>query len=377
MHIAAALTGCILLALVLVDSFNTLILARRTRHVFRIARLYYQATWGPFAAVARRIKSPLRRESMLGVYGPLSFLFLIALWGVGLVFSFGLLEWSVGMRSSQLAPTFGHDLYLSARALVTLNDGDPQNAASQFLSVCEGGLGLAFLGSVVGYLPVLYQSFAERELAISLLDARAGSPPSAGGLLASTPFEPDAVIRQLGQWESWMAQLLENEISFPMLGYFRSQHSNQSWLTALVAMTDYATLLGVVSHESVKLQADLTAAMGRHVLSDVVVIFGLENSSEKQRLSSRLPERAPQLRTLLASRPGIFDAAQFSSASLQEKAAAYEPQARALSAYFLMSLPAATPDPAVRNNWRSGLSNRDESPFAVSDPFEKSQERSG
>jgi hypothetical protein len=228
-----------------VDAFNTLVLARRTRHLFRIARLYYQLTWRPFAWSARKIKSPLRRESVLGIYGPTSPLLLIVLWGIGLVVSFGLLEWSVGMNSAGFASTFAHDLYLSSRALVTLNDGDPKNAASQVLSVCEGGLGLAFLGLVVGYLPVLYQSFAKREIIISLLDARAGSPPSAGGLLASTPIEASGVIHQLERWESWMAQLLENQISFPMLGYFRSQHSNQSWLTALVAIVDYATIVDI------------------------------------------------------------------------------------------------------------------------------------
>jgi hypothetical protein len=355
-----------------VDAFNTLVLARRTRHVFRIARLYYQSTWTPLAALARRIQSPLRRESVLGVYGPMSLLLLIALWGIALALAFGLLQWSVGMKSPEFTPTFAHDLYLSSRALVTLNDGDPKNAASQFLSVCEGGLGLAFLGLVVGYLPVLYQSFAKRELAISLLDARAGSPPSAGGLLASMPFEPDGVVQQLERWESWMAQLLENQISFPMLGYFRSQHSNQAWLTALVALVDYATVIGIASEGTLKLQADLTAAMGRHVLSDVVVIFGLEQSCEKKP-SSRLSGRAEQLRGLLIRRPGIFDIGRFSDVSLNERVAGYEPQASALSTYFLMSLPAAIPDQAVRDDWRVGISDRDESPFAVSDPFKDSQ----
>jgi hypothetical protein len=361
-----------MIALVLMDAFNTLVLARRTRHVFRIARLYYQLTWRPLSVLARKIKSPLRRESLLGIYGPMSLLLLIALWGIGLAFSFGLLEWSVGLKSTEFSPTFVHDLYLSSRTLVTINDGDPKNGASQFISVCEGGLGLAFLGLVVGYLPVLYQSFAKRELAISLLDARAGSPPSAGGLLASMPFEVTGTIHQLEKWESWMAQLLENQISFPMLGYFRSQHSNQAWLTALVAITDYATVIGLASDGSLRLQANLTAAMGRHVLSDVVVIFGLEQSC-RTNVSSRLQGCAEQLRGLLAQRPGSFDVRKLTEASLKQRIAGYEPQAAALSTYFLMSLPSAVPDEAVRDDWRVGFSARDETPFAVSDPFEDSQ----
>jgi hypothetical protein len=48
--------------LALVDASSTLALARRTRHILRIARLFYQITWTPVAAVARRMKSPLRRN---------------------------------------------------------------------------------------------------------------------------------------------------------------------------------------------------------------------------------------------------------------------------------------------------------------------------
>jgi hypothetical protein len=60
-----------------------------------------------------------------------------------------------------------------------------------------------------------------------------------------------------------------------------------------------------------------------------------------------------------------------SNGSLKERVADYEPQAAALSAYFLMSLPPAMPDRAVREDWRVGISDRDEAPFAVSDPFKE------
>jgi hypothetical protein len=279
------------------------------------------------------------------------------------------------MKSTGSVSTFEHDIYLSALALVTLSNGSPQNTASKFLSVCEGGLGFAFLGLVVSYLPVLYQSFAKRELVISLLDARAGSPPTAGGLLASTPFEADRIIERLERWEAWMAQLLENQISFPMLGYFRSQHSNQAWLTALVAIVDYATVLGAASAGSLRMQADLTAAMGRHVLSDIVVIFGLEQACDNNQ-PSRLLGSAEQLRRLLSQRD-VFDASRFSGESLKEKAAGYEPQAAAIGAYFLMTLPGAIPDASVIEDWRVGIANRDETPFAVSDPYQGPHSNSG
>jgi hypothetical protein len=224
---------------------------------------------------------------------------------------------------------------------------------------------------VVGYLPVLYKSFATRELVISLLDARAGSPPSAGGLLATTACEAHAIIpiiQQLERWEGWMAQLLENYISFPMLGYFRSQHSNQAWLTALVAIINYATVMSAMSKGSLRLQADLTAAMGRHVLSDVVVIFGLEQSC-KGNAPSRLSGQLEQIQRVARKRAEILDVNRLSAESLDHHAAGYEPQAAALSGYFLMSLPPAVPDQAVRDDWRVGILDLTRPPSPCLIPF--------
>ena len=98
-RILAAVCGCSVLALVLVGAFDTVVLARRTRHMFRIARLFYSLTWDPFAAISRRIQSSRTREGFLSVDGPLSLLFLFALWAGALVFAFGLLRWAVGVEA--------------------------------------------------------------------------------------------------------------------------------------------------------------------------------------------------------------------------------------------------------------------------------------
>ena len=165
----AAALGCALILLVLVDAFNTIVLARRTEHIFRIARIFYLTTWKPCAAISRRISSGRWREAFLGIYGPLSLLSLFGLWALSLVFGFALLQWSLGDQPGALPGTINNDLYLSAAALFTMATGDPKNTPSRFVAVCEGGLGMGFLGLVVGYLPVLYQSVSRRELQVSLL----------------------------------------------------------------------------------------------------------------------------------------------------------------------------------------------------------------
>ncbi len=365
------MAGLATLALVLVDAFNTIVLARRTRHIFRIARIYYKAMWLPMAAAGRRIRSSASREAFLGVFAPLSLLLLFVIWAFVLVFSFGLLQWTAELRKGGTTESLWGDFLLSASALFTLSTGDPENVLSRWIAVLEGGLGLAFLGLVVGYLPVFYQSFSSRELAISLLDARAGSPPSAGAMLNATAADAHQIVQQLETWEQWASTVLENHLSYPMLAWFRSHHANQSWLTALVSIIDCAGVIGICARGELRRQAEFTFAMGRHVLTDMAALFGLEESFEahkqdpKQRIS---PADVSSLVKVLGSRTD-FDVSLLTEQSLREKSSLYEAEAAALGDYFLMTLPAWFPVEGSRSDWRASVTEREDMPLAVSDPF--------
>jgi hypothetical protein len=371
LRLLAAVIGLATLALVLVDAFNTIVLARRTRHVVRIARFYYKASWKPFSALSRRIQSSSRREAFLAIFAPLSLLTLFVIWAFALVISFGLLQWGVELRKGGVVETLSGDFLLSASALFSLSTGDPENVLSRWIAGLEGGLGLAFLGLVIGYLPVFYQSFSSRELAISLLDARAGSPPSAGAMLNAISAGSHEIVQQLKAWEQWAATVLENHLSYPMLAYFRSHHANQSWLTALVSIIDCAAVVTICAGGELRRQAEFTLAMGRHVLTDMAALFGLEENFEAHR---RDPERRLSsqdiggLVKILASRPE-FDAAQLTESALREKSGLYEPEAAALGDYFLMTLPAWFPVKGSRRDWRASVTDREDIPLSVSDPF--------
>src|SRR6266704_1646953 len=194
---------------------------------------------------AARLLSGRRRDAFLSFYGPLSLLFLLALWAVGIVFSFGLLQWAAGSAMTVVgggATGFWSDVYMSGTTFFTLGLGDvvPRTVIAKALTVVEAGTGFAFLAAVIGYFPVIYQAFSRREVAISLLDARAGSPPTAGELLWRYRWDKsgDALAELLQDWERWAADVLESHLSYPPLAYFRSQHYNQSWLGALTTILD-------------------------------------------------------------------------------------------------------------------------------------------
>src|SRR5437762_1861166 len=93
---AAGAVGAALIAVVLWDSLETIVIPRRVSRRLRLTRLFYLATWRPFAAAVGRLRAPNRREAYLSFYGPLSLLLLLGLWAVGLILGFGLLHYAAG-----------------------------------------------------------------------------------------------------------------------------------------------------------------------------------------------------------------------------------------------------------------------------------------
>src|SRR5262249_50260576 len=242
---------------------------------YRLARLYYRSTWWLWRAAAQRLPAGRWRHALLSVFGPLSLFGLMSVWAMGLIFGFGLLHWSVGTPVSgpSGSDSLGTYVYFSGTTFFTLGYGDifPTAPWGRALSVAEAGIGFGFLALVIGYLPVLYQAFSRREITISLLDARAGSPPSAGGLLPRIHHARGMVATRalLSEWERWSAELLESHLSFPLLGYHRSQHDNQSWVGALTTILDTTAFLLATGDGPERYQARLTFAMARHAAVDL------------------------------------------------------------------------------------------------------------
>src|ERR1700733_5600280 len=185
--IPAIVSGCVIIGVVLLDAFETVVLPRRVTRHFRLTAWFYRRTWIPWKAIAAPIRTPARQQIFLGYLGPLLLIMLLEFWAAGLIFGFALLQYGIGGHE-QLGNepiTFTRILYHSGETFFTLGYGDivPTSAGARVLSVLEAGMGFAFLGVVIGYLPVVYGSFSRREIQISMLDARAGSPPTATELL--------------------------------------------------------------------------------------------------------------------------------------------------------------------------------------------------
>ncbi len=360
--VMAAIAGMALISGVLWEGFETVVLPRPITRRFRLTRFFYRRTWRPWAAlVVSRIPAK-RRENWLGIFGPLSLLLLLSIWAGGLVLGFALLHWAAGSAviTHDGGTGFLADLYLSGTTFFTLGLGDviPRTSPARFLVVAESGMGFGFLALVIGYLPALNQSFARREVSISLLDARAGSPPTASEMLRRHGHERgmEALRQLLHEWERWSAEFLEGHLSYPVLAYFRSQHDNQSWLAALTAILDTCALIMAGLEGACERQAELTFAMARHAVLDLSLVF---NTRPREPSEDRLPpERLVQMRSHLAACGQKLRDGDDVDQRLRELRRLYEPYVHSLATYFQVSLPPWLAEKSSLDNWQGSFWER-------------------
>ena len=310
------------------EFFVTFMLPRRVRRDPRIARGLNRLLWIPWRAAARRLM-PASADTLLGLFGPLALIVQLAVWALGLMIGYGLIEWAVVSGPFWTRFLSSSGIFISAEAVSGSN-------ALRVVDLLEAATGVGVLFIVIGYMPSVYSAFSRRETAVSQLATRAGSPPAAATLLhrAAGRERWNELQRDLRSWEEWAAELMETHLTYPLLAFYRSQHVNQNWLAALTAMVDVAAFIKATLHDSVE-AADITFRIGRHALADLALQFHLE------------PVRVDRLSD--ADFEELFAIVDRSTAENVDSATAkrrldrlreeYEPNAQALADFLALELP--------------------------------------
>lgn len=345
-HILQGTLGMALVILVLWDAFESIVLPRTVTRYFRLTRLFYRLTWTPWAAFGRRIDAGRARDSFLSLFGPLSLLLLLSFWAFGLIAGFGMFDSAVepGPLNLKHSET---GMYLSGTTFFTLGLGDvkPRTHLARIGVVAEAGIGFGFLALVISYLPVVYAAFSRREVTISRLDVRAGSPPSAGELLRQRGerIDPQELNMLLRDFEIWSAEVLEGHLSYPVLSLYRSQHRDQSWLATLTTVLDICALV-IVGIDNINCnQASATFAMARRAAVDQAHLF-LYSRGVPEADASAMPDRLDddefeRLRVMLEGAGAILGSGSEAQEKLARLRSTYEPAVQALADYLLMPLP--------------------------------------
>jgi hypothetical protein len=355
--ILAVIVGIILIIVIIQDVFESIVLPRRVSTRFRLSRIFYTSTWALWSLIARKMRPGNRREFYLSYYGPASLLIMLVVWALVLVLSFALIQWglSLPLNVPEKDTTFGTYLYMSGTTFVTLGLGDvtPMSGLARFLIFAEAGFGFALLALIIGYIPVIYQAFSRREINISLLDARAGSPSSATEFLRRSYRDQkmDEFVQFMCEWERWCAELLESHLSYPVLTYYRSQHERQSWLAALTTILDTCALLFIGFEDVSTPIIRPTFAIARHAAVDLAQVYGTPPMNpELGRLSH---EDFARMRNALAEVGLVLRQGEYAEQRLYEIRRMYEPFVNALALHLLLNLPPWIPETKTFDDWQT------------------------
>ncbi|HEY4896180.1 MAG TPA: hypothetical protein VII01_08830 [Solirubrobacteraceae bacterium] len=348
--------GAGLVAMMLVEIFVAFLLPRRVKRDPRIVRSIFAYAWRPWRRLARRLPTQAA-DTMLGVYGPFGVLLNLVLWVLTMMLGYACLQWAGG---SHLAPghavDFGNDLYFSAATMAASAPAGfgAQSTFARVVQVIDAGSGLAVIAIVIGYLPSLYQAFSRREATVSQLDARAGSPPSAGRLVIRSTQRDGwpALNRYLSSWETWVAELMETHLAYPVLAYFRSQHVNQNWLSAMCTVLDTCAFTIAAAPPGTVDSARFTFAIARHAVVDLSYSFHVEpRALDLDRFPQEdFDELLRQLHEVGVEPDASPEAIR---ERLERMRSSYEPYIAALAEHLDLGLPRWLAPESPTDNWRT------------------------
>jgi hypothetical protein len=271
--------GLILICIILFDVFASVIVPRPVRNALVRSAYVRRYTWRAWRAMCLGIQSPARRESFLGMYAPMSMVLMLCFWVFGLILGFGLIFFGLRDGLQPEPANFGAALYYAGTSLLTIGYGDivATEGLTRFLSIAAATAGLATVAVVVTFLFSSFSSFQRREAFVVTLDARSGAPASGVSLL-ETHAALDLVHdlpRLFDASQTWCAEVLDTHLAYPILCYFRSSHVDVSWIAALGALLDSATLVVSTVEGVPKGQATLLHSVGSHLAHDIAKYFGL------------------------------------------------------------------------------------------------------
>jgi hypothetical protein len=277
------LAGGILVFIVLLDIFNSVIVPRPTERGTLLSRAIIRPGWGAWRSLATRVSEVNKRESMLAIFPPMALVLVLIAWVSLQAIGFGLLIHSL-RGDFQPRPGILGSIYVAAASLFGVGQSAylPSARAARLAIPIINATGLGTIALVITFLFSLYANFQRREARVVMLDARAGAPPSGVTLLETYAqlHMLDRLPEVFSNWEVWSAEVLDSHLAYPILTYFRSSHDNESWISALGAVLDAATLMVSTIDAGPTGTAKMMVGMGAHLVEDISNQFKLPHNGD-------------------------------------------------------------------------------------------------
>jgi hypothetical protein len=276
LRVLAFAFGATLVLRTLISAIRTLLLPRSARDP--ITAFVFVTLRRLFDLRLKLASSYAQQDRIMAIYAPVGLLLLALVWLILMMLGFTCLYWALGITSVYDGFT------LSGSSLLTLGFERYNNALIMALTFSEAALGLTLIALLISYLPTMYGAFSRRETAVTLLEVRAGSPPSAAELIsrAYRIRGLDALTELWVQWEQWFADLEESHTSLAALVFFRSPHPERSWVTAAGAVLDAASVYASTVDVPRNPQAELCIRAGYLALRAIATFFRMPYDPDPQ-----------------------------------------------------------------------------------------------
>ncbi len=270
LQIVVFLLGAILVASTVGSAITAVVVPRGTRSWTNA--LVARSVGAVLGLIAARRKRYEDADRLLALEAPLSLILLVATWLVLVLAGFSLMLWALDPSEG-----FGEAFHLAGSSLTTLGFAPADGLAERALAFIAAGIGLLLLTLMITYLPTMYGQFSQREARVTMLETRAGSPPTAVEFLIR--YHSIGRIHLLDEewldWEAWFASLEESHTSYPSLVFFRSPAPDRSWVTAAGAVLDAASLWLSTFRGAPEASAAMTIRAGYIALRRISDYFGI------------------------------------------------------------------------------------------------------
>lgn len=271
------LLGLAIVARAVFSAIQTFVLPRGAND--RLSRLVFELIFRLFRVLLRKTRTYEQRDRIMAFFAPVSLLALIPIYLLLIFIGFAAMYWSLGNVGS-----VEQAVKVSGSSVMTLGYSAPGDLADGLLMFAEAAIGLILIAVLIAYLPTMYNAFQRREQAVTLLEVRAGSPPSAIEMILR--YHRIHGLDQLNtlwvQWEQWFADIEESHTSLAALVFFRSPQPDHSWVTAAGAVLDAAALLRSTIAVPRDAQADLCIRAGYLALRRIADFFRIDYNAHPQ-----------------------------------------------------------------------------------------------
>ena len=232
--------------------------------------------WAVFRTIRRLFKLRLKFsqdyllvDRWMAFYAPIGLFSLLPIWLLLVTLGYAGMYWALGVG------TFYEAFRISGSSLLTLGYASAENPLLTVLELSEAALGLTLVALLIAYLPSMYAAFSRRESAVTLLEVRAGNPPSAVEMLLryNRIHGLDRLSEVWKAWEVWFAEVQESHTTLAVLPFFRSPNPEHSWVTAAGAVLDAASLTLAAVDNQYDPQAALCIRAGYLGLRNIADFF--------------------------------------------------------------------------------------------------------